>query len=151
MTDIAKNEEIRASEAMKVLTRIMVGCIIIATTLVFCMPLDSHIYELRNITLGAMVIIMLMTFMLGGIVVFSEKGKLKKMEIFIGLLLCVIFIVAGTNSIKKDIVIKKLQEAQVQIQEAQEQIDELKEHTRELDIDKHEKIIRYTKHNTEGL
>ena len=126
------------SKAMKTLTRIMKACVLIAIVLVFCMSLDFQILELRNITLAAMAIITFLTILLSSIVVFSNKEKLKKLEIYIGLLLCVIFIIGGTSSIKKNIAVKKLLEAQTQI-------DELKKYPHHMIIKKRDKISHYVK------
>jgi len=126
------------SKAMKTLARIMVGCVLIAIVLVFCMSLDFQVPELRYASLAAMGVMTLLTVLLGGTVVFSKKEKLKKMEIYIALLLCIIFIIGGTNSIKSDIAVKKLIEAQAQIAK-------LQQYPHHMIIKRRNKIIHYVK------
>jgi hypothetical protein len=126
------------SKVMKTLARITGACVLIAVVLVFSMSLDFQIPELRNITLAAMAIITLFTILLGSLIVFSKREKLKRMENYIALLLCVIFIIAGTNSIKGDIAVKKLIKAQAQIAK-------LQQYPHHMIIKKRNKIIYYIK------
>jgi len=142
--DIVKNGKIgtpelnQESKATKALTRIMVGCVFIVIVLVFYTSLDFQVPILRNITFLSMIVTIPLTVILGGIVVFSNERKLKKIETYVGLLLCIIFITAATSSIKKNIAIKKLQEAQTQI-------NKLEGYPRSMIVKKHNKIVYYVK------